>query len=181
MSRRDIDLWRPEFTPAGEMFGLSRRLNQLMDMFYSPEELGAATECDMDETDSHYLISLDLPGVRKEDIQVHAEGNRLSIHAERKEEEREGRGKKSSSRRFFGSFDRSFTLPESIEAEKIEGNFRNGVLELAIPKREKAKARPITVGEGKESFFDRFLGKKGERTEQREKEKRPEAKTEKAA
>jgi HSP20 family protein len=109
---------------------------------------------DMEETDSHYVMNVDLPGVSKKDIQVEFKDNELHISAKRKNE------KKTSaySERYYGKFHRVFTVPSGIDTEKIEAQYQDGVLSLAVPKSESAKPRQIKITDGKSSFFGKLLG-----------------------
>ncbi|MGI4729411.1 MAG: Hsp20/alpha crystallin family protein [Janthinobacterium lividum] len=98
------------------------------------------------ETDGDFQIELAAPGLKKEDFKINVEKNVLSISAEKKNENTEG--KKFSKREFsYASFTRSFNLPETIDAQKIDATYTDGVLKLIIAKKEEAKvqAREIAV------------------------------------
>lgn len=105
--------------------------------------------CDIDETDTHYLLKFDLPGVKREDIKVEFQENLLTVSGERKEEREEKKANRTRSESFFGSFERSFTLPRTIKAEQIEASYTDGVLKLSVPKTEAAKTQHIKIGDGK--------------------------------
>ncbi len=113
---------------------------------------------DIEETDQAYLLSVDLPGVKKEDVKVDLSENILTISGERKYEHESKEKGATRYERSYGQFQRSFTLPASIEVDKVEANLEDGVLRIALPKSEKAKSRPIQVGSGKGSFFSKLLG-----------------------
>ena len=100
---------------------------------------------DIIENDSAYLVSAELPGVRKEDIQITLEDGVLRIAGERKQEHTEKTRKFHRIERSYGSFVRSFSLPKNIDAEKIEARFRDGVLAVAVAKSETARPRHIEV------------------------------------
>lgn len=121
---------------------------------------------DLEENESAYLMTIDLPGVKKEDVQVNLNGNILTVSGERKRMEtvtdKNGTRKEE---RAYGKFQRSFTLPETVNAEKIEANLENGVLSLALPKAEAAKPRTIQIQTGKSGFFSKLLGSRDERQE----------------
>ena len=91
---------------------------------------------DVDETDTHYIASLDAPGFEVEDFEVKACGNRLCVKAQRNESQQSG--EKSFQR--YGRMERSFTLPEGVEADQIEARYHSGVLELKIPKGQEAES-----------------------------------------
>ena len=103
-----------------------------------------APSVDIDEQDDKYLITADLPGVDKNNIDVKLENGMLSIRGE-KHTESETRGKRHRTERFHGTFARSFTLPDSVDADKVDANYKDGVLTLAIPKVEKAKPKSIDI------------------------------------
>jgi HSP20 family protein len=118
--------------------------------------------CNIDETNSHYLFSFDVPGVKKEDIKVELRGQTLIVSGERKEEyERKG-ATQYQTESIYGSFQRSFDLASEVRADQIEAEFENGVLRLAVPKKEASKAQAIKISEGKGSVFSRILGHKKE-------------------
>ncbi len=105
---------------------------------------------DVEETAEEYLVSADLPGIKKEDINIECEGNQLTISAERKYESTDGR-KQERRERFYGTFHRSFTLPTGVDADKIQASYEGGVLTVHVPKVEQAKPRKIAIGASKAS------------------------------
>ena len=101
---------------------------------------------DIVENESDYTIVADLPGLNKEDIKISIENGALSISGEKKEEKKEKeKGKYYYYERSYGSFQRSFALPENVSDKDINANYKNGVLELKIKKVEKEKPKPIEV------------------------------------
>ncbi|PIP93851.1 MAG: heat-shock protein [Bdellovibrio sp. CG12_big_fil_rev_8_21_14_0_65_39_13] len=111
---------------------------------------------DLDENEKAYFVSVDLPGVKKEDIKVEVHDGRLSVSGERKSE----RSDNGHFERKYGKFERLVTLPEEVDVEAIEAHFENGVLQLAIPKKELAKPKKVEIGIGekKTGLWDRLLG-----------------------
>ncbi|OQX58155.1 MAG: heat-shock protein Hsp20 [Helicobacteraceae bacterium 4484_230] len=97
------------------------------------------------EADDAYFVEVDLPGIKKEDITIDVNDNVLSISGERevKEEHKENEYYKIESR--FGSFERRFTLPEDVDAEKIEASSKDGVLEVKIPKVQVIEKAPKKI------------------------------------
>jgi len=114
--------------------------------------------CDIHETDDHYLVSFDMPGVKKEDIKIDLQGNRLIVSGERRREQSENRKSTLWYERSYGKFERTFVLPSIVEADKIEAQYEDGVLNVALPKAEKAKPRQIQIQSGKSGFFSKLLG-----------------------
>lgn len=116
--------------------------------------------CDIEEKDTHFLLSFDVPGMSKEDLKIEIRDNQLHVFGERKEEHEEKKGRRFESERSYGSFDRWLTLPANAKLDEIEARVENGVLEVAIPKSETSKAKEIRIGEGKGGIFGKLLGKK---------------------
>jgi len=106
-----------------------------------------APAVDISETPQAYLIKAELAGVRREDIQVKVEGGQLRLSGERKFEKEEKDKKQYRVERFYGSFSRSFSLPDDADEAQIKAEYRDGVLHLTLPKRETAtpRAREIAV------------------------------------
>ena len=100
---------------------------------------------DIAEDEKEYTIKVELPGVSKEDVKVTVEGGVLSITGERKAEKEEKDKKYHRIERSYGSFFRSFTLPEGTSTEKIGAEFKDGILKLHLPKDEKAKSKKVDV------------------------------------
>jgi HSP20 family protein len=100
---------------------------------------------DVEETENSYLIRAEIPGLKKEDVKLSLTENVLTISGEKKAEVENQNKKYHRLERTYGAFQRSFSLPEPIQADKIEASFRDGLLEVAIPKSEKAKPRNIDI------------------------------------
>jgi len=100
---------------------------------------------DITEDEKEYLIRMDIPGMEKDDIKVNFQDGRVTITGERKAEEKEEKKDHIRQERYYGSFYRSFTLPEKVKEENIQASFKNGVLKLVIPKAEVVKPKSIKV------------------------------------
>ncbi len=101
---------------------------------------------DIEETDASYLISADLPGVAKENIEVSVQDGILTISAEHKSETSDkSDGKTIRRERYQGKFARTLKLSDIADQEKIEANYKDGVLHIAIPKVEKILPRKVEV------------------------------------
>ena len=126
-----------------------RELDNLLDFPFSGKKREFPA-CDFHEDENHYFISMDVPGLKKEDLKISLKDNVLSISGTRQELYKENE-KKTHSRfveRFYGSFHRAFTLPSPVDENKVEAQFTNGVLELLIPQSASSAGREITVREG---------------------------------
>jgi HSP20 family protein len=105
-----------------------------------------APSVDIEEADDSYKIKADLPGVDKKDIDVKMENGMLSIRGEKHTETESGKGgKRHRTERFHGSFARSFMLPDSVQADKIDAAYKGGVLTLVIPKAAQARPKSIDI------------------------------------
>jgi HSP20 family protein len=100
---------------------------------------------DIIEDEKEYLVKAELPGVARENVHVTVEKGRLAIKGERSFEKEENGKKYHRVERSYGTFLRSFNLPENADAEKIEAEFKDGVLFVHLPKQEKAQPREIEV------------------------------------
>lgn len=102
--------------------------------------------CEISESESQYLMSVDLPGVKKDEIKIEVADNTLTISGERKAEKKEGDERNAQYiEKIYGKFTRTFTLPNTADADKIEATYEDGVLNLAIPKATTARTRKIEV------------------------------------
>ena len=100
---------------------------------------------DITEDEKEYLIKAELPEVKKEDVKLTIQDNVLSISGERKYEKEEKGKKYHRVERAYGSFMRSFTLPEDADGSKVSAEYKDGVLKVHLPKSEKAKPKAIEV------------------------------------
>ncbi len=98
---------------------------------------------DIYETEDNFMVKAELPGVKKEDVSVNIENGLLTIKGEKKSETEDKKHHRVECT--YGTFIRSFTLPQSISEEKIEAEYKNGVLHLTLPKAEEAKPNQIEV------------------------------------
>ena len=158
--------------PLGGAGLVQRILNQMADDLWEPFDLlpladiesssfGISPSYDVEETDTHYVYAIDIPGIDKKDIKIEAVANSLVITGERREDSKNGN--KSRFRR-FGRFQKIFTLPHVIDPKKIEAGYENGVLRIAIPKPEEAKRQQIQVSEGKPGILQRLVHEAKETT-----------------
>jgi HSP20 family protein len=105
-------------------------------------------EMDLVEADDHFVLKADLPGLAEDDVAIEVQDSVLTISGSREaEHERKEKGWYRLERS-YGSFSRSLTLPDGVDADKVEANFDRGVLEIRIPKPEERKPRRISIGNG---------------------------------
>lgn len=137
-----LDPWR-------EMVELQRSINQLFNNGRTAGDdvaLSAWTPAvDIFESESGYLIKLELPEVGRDDVKISLHDQTLTISGERKIENEDKRDGYHRIERSYGQFYRSFTLPPNVNPEAINAQFKDGVLRLTLPKREEAKPKQIEV------------------------------------
>ena len=162
--RNQIALWNDE---SWGPFRLATGFDRLWDELVSTEDksrIQAFTPaCDVHDTEGHYLVSLDVPGVAKEDIHIEVKDNQLWISGERKQEESASENGRYFVERSYGKFQRAFTLGRNTDSSKIEAAYKDGVLRVVIPKAEAAKPKTVEIKvDDKPGFFEKFTSKKKE-------------------
>jgi len=103
---------------------------------------------DIVEDDQQYLIQAEIPGVKKEEIKVGVQDDVLTISGQRHSEKEEKNKKFHRIERAYGSFARSFTIPEDSDGEKVSAEFKDGILKVVLPKTERVKPKQIEVKVG---------------------------------
>lgn len=140
--------WNPfrplqRFDPVNDIEDLFRNLSlrpMLRDFEPAPE-----IRMNVDEDEKAYLVSADIPGVNKDDIDVSVEGNQVTIQAEVKRDETRKSAKEIHSERFVGRSYRAFTLPQEIDSAKCEAKYDNGVLTLTLPKKPNGQTKRLPI------------------------------------
>lgn len=97
------------------------------------------------ETPGAYTLRADLPGIKDEDVEIHVVGNRLTISGKREAEKQEENATFHLYERSYGSFTRTFNLPEEVEADHVHAELKQGVLTLSIPKKPEAKSQKVQI------------------------------------
>lgn len=101
---------------------------------------------DVTKADDTYTVKADIPGVKKDDIQVSVDGNEVTISGEIKKETEEKKGEEVlRSERYYGKISRSFTLPHDVDEAKVNAKYADGVLKLALPMKARTTRKKITV------------------------------------
>jgi HSP20 family protein len=168
MNKHLPDFWRDNSgRPFNDVKYLQKQIDQMFDDFFYPAANNSQARqgliCDFQDTESHYLFSFDIPGVKKEDLKIELKGNELHVSGERRDEHIDEKNGYRSSQRSYGSFSQSISLPPGVNVEDIETECQDGVLRIAVPKKEESRARQIAVGERKTGFFQKLLGKKNDK------------------
>lgn len=119
--------------------------------------------CDIEENSSHYLLTLDMPGVQKEHVRLEVGDNQLTVSGERNTERKSSSEGLSYSERRQGRFERTFRLPPGVDTGKVEAHYQDGTLRVYIPKAETVKPRQIKITNGPEAgFLRKLLGQSSE-------------------
>jgi len=129
------------------LFGFDKEWDRLVDSFFEGNLEGwNAPPVDVRETEDAYLLEMDVPGRSEKDLEVEVKDSVLTISSTQKEEKKEEKRNGYVLReRRASSFCRSFRLPEGVDAAKIDAAFKNGVLELKIPKAPEAKPHRVQI------------------------------------
>jgi HSP20 family protein len=145
---------RPQLSAWSGLGGFSTLRNEIDRLFEAPlSELarasqffsGAAPAVDVYEDKENFVVKAELPGMKKEDIDVSLHDGTLSISGERKSEGKVESGEVHRSERFFGRFQRTVALPATVDAGRIKAQYTDGVLTVTLPKAEEAKPKQIDV------------------------------------
>jgi HSP20 family protein len=142
--------------PARELSSLQSEMNRLFNTFFETPTTGGnggaarrwIPSMDLVETDEHFVLRADLPGLSEEDVSIELEDNVLTVSGERKAEHEEKKEGFYRVERSFGQFRRSLTLPDGVNADAIAATFDKGVLEVRIPKPEERKPRKVAIQVG---------------------------------
>ena len=136
---------------------MTRLFSGVMPANFNREEMthGAwAPSVDIYEDKEHLILEAELPGMSRDDFEISVENNVITLRGERRFEKKTEGDNYHRVERSYGTFTRSFTLPQTVTAEGAAADFENGVLRVSLPKREETKARKIEIsgtGSGKET------------------------------
>jgi len=153
--RNALDFWG--WSPSREAFSFLEDVLEQREgrRFHSAAVVTPA--CDVEETPTHFLISLDMPGISKENIQVEVKDDQLFVTGEKKSE---SSGSRQWTERSYGKYHRAFTLGQAVQKDSIEAVYRDGVLRIALAKAEEIKPRPIAVqSDDKSGLFAKLFQK----------------------
>jgi len=138
--------------PFRNLNTLQEQVNRLFEDRFAPSRSGHAElaswapAVDIYETENDLVVKADLPDVQEKDIDVRVENNTLTIRGERKFSSEVHEDNYLRVERAYGTFTRSFSLPNTVNTEGIKAEYRNGVLNVRMPKREETKPRQIKIG-----------------------------------
>src|ERR1700691_1235582 len=151
----------PRWEPFREFSTLQDRMNRLFRESYNEggrdESLTAsrfAPAVDVYEDDHQVTLKIEVPGIDEKDIDVRLENNTLTVHGERKLEKEEKEENYRRVERQYGSFTRSFTLPQTVDAQGVSAQYDKGVLKIKLNKKAEAKPKQIKISVGGEKTLD---------------------------
>src|SRR6266550_1291166 len=150
--------------PLREFSAMQDRMNRMNRLFresYSPEgpeealtTTSFAPPVDIYEDEHTITLKLEVPGIDEKDIDVRVDNNTLTVHGERKLEKEEKEENFRRVERQYGSFTRSFTLPNSVDAEGVQADYDKGILKIQLAKKAEAKPKQIKVNVGSEKALE---------------------------
>jgi len=149
--------WRSlrDFDPFEEWGTIQDRINRLFEETFGRYPVGKRESLertwspvvDIYEEKDNIIVKAELPGIKKEDVSIEIKNNVLTISGERKHEAEKKKENYHRIERYYGKFSRSFTLPETVQVDKVKASYKDGILEITLPKAEEAKPKsiPITI------------------------------------
>src|SRR6478609_9896894 len=143
--------------PLRDLATMQNRINRFVRESYSPEvpeealtTTSFAPLVDIYEDEHTIALKMEVPGIDEKDIDVRLENNTLTVHGERKIEKEEKEENFRRVERRYGSFTRTFTLPQTVDTENVSATYDKGVLKITLPKKAEAKPKQIKVNIGSE-------------------------------
>src|SRR5437588_11942831 len=152
--------------PFREFSTLQDRMNRLFQESFGREgreesltTTSFAPAVDVYEDEHNVTLKIEVPGIDEKDIDVRVENNTLTVQGERKIEKEEKEENYRRVERQYGSFTRTFTLPQTVDSEKVSANYDKGVLKISLPKKAEAKPKQIKVNSGSQEGERTLEGK----------------------
>ncbi|MBO8130695.1 MAG: Hsp20/alpha crystallin family protein [Candidatus Marinimicrobia bacterium] len=140
------------WSPRRSLLDLYNEVNRIFDTFFSgieEEEDTLVTNfypaVDIEEREKDYYVTVELPGVKKDDVKITIKDNMLTISGEKKSEKKEKGKDYHRSERVYGKFQRTFRLPDMVETENVQAEYKDGILHITIPKKKEAMAKEIEI------------------------------------
>jgi HSP20 family protein len=142
--------WAPAFSTR-DLVNMQDEVNRFVDSFFNVRRGDGAIytpTVDVQETPEAFVIKADLPGISQKDVKVSLMGDTLVIRGERKGEKKADEATPLRNERSYGTFERSFTLGAPVRGDQVKATYRDGVLEIRVPKAEEARLREIDIQVG---------------------------------
>jgi HSP20 family protein len=148
--RRSEGTTTERWDAVNELEQMTERMRRMLEQTFgglgfarTAERTGWAPVADVEEQDDAYVVQVELPGVKPEDVTIELVGNELTVTGEVQEEERKGVVRKKMRR--YGRFDYRIALPNQLDAEKVDAKLTDGILTVRVPKSERAQRKQIEV------------------------------------
>lgn len=139
----------PELSSFDRLASFRDEVNRLFDLSWPTRDSGLfsgwSPALDVYDDKDRFGVTVELPGMKKEDIHLSIQDGVLTVSGERKHERENKEGETFRSERFFGKFQRSVTLPAMVDAAKVKASYKDGILSIDLPKAEEAKPKQIEV------------------------------------
>jgi len=147
------------FEPYREFATLQDRLNRLFQSSFGESQDSLTTSSfspavDVYEDEHAVNLKIEVPGIDEKDLDIRVENNTLTVHGERKFEKEEKEENFRRVERQYGSFTRSFSLPQTVDSENVSANYDKGMLKISLPKKAEAKPKQIKVNVGSEKTIE---------------------------
>jgi HSP20 family protein len=147
------------FEPYREFATLQDRLNRLFQNSFGESQDSLTTSSfspavDVYEDEHAVNLKIEVPGIDEKDLDIRVENNTLTVHGERKFEKEEKEENFRRVERQYGSFTRSFSLPQTVDSENVSANYDKGMLKISLPKKAEAKPKQIKVNVGSEKTIE---------------------------
>ena len=153
-----LERWKPQtstltrWDPFSELLDMRRELDRHFASFFGGTAAAVAPTggvwapaVDIQETKDSFVLKAELPGMKQEDIQITIMENTLTLKGERRRENEVRNGGYTRVERAYGTFQRALALPSVVDADKVKATYKEGVLEIELPKKEEAKPKEIKV------------------------------------
>lgn len=137
------------WSPFDQLATLRDEMNRLFEGSFGMRDFGLfsgwSPALDVYEDKDNVIVKLEVPGMKKEEIDISLHDGMLTITGERKQEKQAGEGETFRSERYFGRFHRSITLPAQVNGDRVKATYKDGILAVELPKTEEAKPKQIQV------------------------------------
>jgi len=137
--------------PFKELTTLREEIDRIFDSFFgrvpavAEREVAWLPALNLEETDDEFIVKVELPGLKKEDVKIHLTDDSLTISGERKMEKEEKGKTYHRVEMAYGRFQRTITFPSEVEPDKARATYKDGILTITVPKSEKAKPKEIEI------------------------------------
>ncbi|MBN1893003.1 Hsp20/alpha crystallin family protein [bacterium] len=140
------------WNPFRELLNVQEEMNRVFNSYFSRSGEGQSgapllwtPSVDICETDDDITVTIEIPGMNKEDVKISLQDNVLTIEGEKRQEKKESVKSYHRIERSYGTFQRSFVLPASVKADKVAAQYKDGILNIKLPKTEAARPKEIEI------------------------------------